>query len=98
VNPFAPERPFSFAKPAVVTETMNVRWREFFFRLQRDRQDPRWRSFGRWLCRAWNEGHRGDQALQRTYVYFVEETTRGGRPEGDRTLTLLAHDCEAPAS
>ena len=100
VNPFQPERPPSFAKPPVVSATMGVRWREFFFHLQRDAGDPRWLWFGRWLCRAWNEQRGAEQQLQRTYVYFVEETTRsrGYGPEGDRTRTLLAHDCEAPAS
>lgn len=85
--------PDALAKPEVVSETMNVRWREFFFALQRDARDPRWTSFGRWLCRRWNETHAGPERLDRAYVYFVEETTGGG-PRPDRILTLLVHACE----
>jgi hypothetical protein len=93
VSPFWRDRPVSFEKPPVVTETMNIRWREFFFRLQQDARDPRWRSFGRWLCRAWNERHTGAAQLDRAYVYYVEETTGASGPRRERTLTLMAHDC-----
>jgi hypothetical protein len=90
-----PERPLSFEKPRVVSETMNIRWREFFFRLQRDRDDPRWQLYGRWLCRAWNERHTGPERLERALVYFVQETTpeSGEPPRRGDILTLLAHEC-----
>lgn len=93
VDPFWHRDSVSFAKPAVLSETMNIRWREFFFRLQRDKRDPRWASFGRWLCRAWNETHAGPERLDRAYVYFVEETTRRPATKIDGTLTLMAHTC-----
>jgi hypothetical protein len=95
VDPFWHRDRVSFAKPAVVSETMNIRWREFFFRLQRDARDPRWASFGRWTCRAWNEGHMGPERLDRVYVYFVEETTRRPAAKVDTTLTPMVHACEA---
>jgi hypothetical protein len=98
VDPFWRRDDVSFAKPAVLSATMNIRWREFFFRLQRDRRDPRWASFGSWLCRAWNEDHSGPERLDRAYVYFVEETTGRLASKIDGTLTLMAHECEpAPA-
>jgi hypothetical protein len=83
----------SFVKPPVVSNTMDVRWREFFLRLQRDASDQRWSLFGDWLCRAWNETHGGPARLERAYAYFVEETTN--RPAGveDRTLTTMVHEC-----
>jgi hypothetical protein len=93
VNPFWRDRPVRFEKPPVVSETMNIRWREFFYRLQRDRRDPRWQSFGRWLCRDWNADHHGQEHLDRVYVYYVQETTRPGVPQHEPTLTLLAHPC-----
>lgn len=83
----------SFVKPPVVSETMNIRWREFFFRLQRDKRDPRWASFGRWLCRSWNETHTGPEALRRVYAYYVEETTNRPATKVDGTLTVMAMDC-----
>jgi hypothetical protein len=95
VNPFWRGQPVGFEKPAVVTETMNIRWREFFFRLQRDPTDPRWPAFGRWLCRAWNEDHAGPAHLDRAYVYFVEETTVKPAPVRGPIRTLLAQQCEA---
>lgn len=85
----------SFVKPPVVSETMNIRWREFFFRLQRDARDPRWASFGRWLCRAWNEAHAGPERLDRVYAYYVEETTNRPATKTDGTLTVMAHACAA---
>jgi hypothetical protein len=94
VNPFWPEAPVSFEKPPVVTETMNIRWREYFFRMQRDARDPRWPFFGRWLCRAWNEDHAGPAHLERAYVYFVEETTVKPAPQRGAIRTLLAQECE----
>ena len=94
IDPFWRREEVSFAKPAVLSETMNVRWRLFLLRLQRDRRDPRWASFGSWLCRAWNEDHRGPERLDRVYVYFVEETTRPLASKVDGTLTLMAHPCE----
>lgn len=94
VDPFWRRDEVSFAKPAVPSATMNIRWREYFFRLQRDRRDPRWASFGSWLCRAWNEGHQGPERLDRAYVYFVEETTRRPASKTDSTLTLMAHACD----
>jgi hypothetical protein len=99
VDLLEPERPPSFDKPPVVSETQNIRWREFFFRLQRDREDPRWAPYGRWLCRAWNETHAGPERLERAFVYFVEETTpeSGEAPRRGDILTLLAHDCAAEA-
>ena len=95
VNPFWRGQPVRFEKPAVVTETMNIRWREFFFRLQRDPADPRWPAFGRWLCRSWNEDHSGPAHLDRAYVYFVEETTVKPAPLRGPIRTLLAQECEA---
>jgi hypothetical protein len=93
VDPFWNRTEASFAKPPVVSETMGIRWREFFFRLQRDKRDPRWGWFGSWLCRRWNEAHHGPQRLDRAYVYYFEETT--GRPgKQDGSLTLLIHTCE----
>jgi hypothetical protein len=77
---------------------MNIRWREFFFRLQRDANDPRWASFGRWLCRAWNERHDGPEHLDRAYVYYVEETTTLPVPRRGNILTLMAHECAADAA
>lgn len=94
VNPFWPDRPAGFEKPPVVSETMNIRWREFFFRLQRDEKDPRWALLGRWLCRAWNERHDGPERLDRAYVYYVEETTKRPAPQRGNILTLMAHECE----
>jgi len=93
VNPFWLGQPVGFEKPPVVSETMNIRWREFFFRLQRDANDPRWASFGRWLCRAWNERHDGPEHLDRAYVYYVEETTTRPVPRRGNILTLMAHEC-----
>jgi hypothetical protein len=95
VDPFWHEK-VSFAKPPVVSETMNIRWREFFFRLQRDKRDPRWQHFGAWLCRAWNETHSGDERLDRVYAYFVEETTNRPASKTDGTLTTMAYQCSAP--
>lgn len=83
----------SFAKPPVVSDTMNIRWREFFFRLQRDKKDPRWKQFGAWLCRAWNETHAGGERLDRAYVYYVEETTNRPPDKADGTLTTMAYEC-----
>ena len=94
VDPFWHGR-VSFAKPPVVSDTMNIRWREFFFRLQRQKDDPRWALFGAWLCRAWNESHAGPARLDRTYAYYVEETTNRPASKTDRTLTLMVHACEA---
>jgi hypothetical protein len=85
----------SFAKPPVVSETMNIRWREFFYRLQRDKRDPRWRGFGAWLCRRWNETHDGPERLDRAYAYYVEETTNRPASKQDGTLTLMVHACDA---
>lgn len=93
VNLLEPASALSFEKPAVVSDTANIRWREFFFRLQRNREDPRWGSYGRWLCRAWNETHAGSERLDRAYVYFREETTTSGGPVRGSLLTLMAHDC-----
>ena len=92
VDPFWHGR-VSFAKPPVVSDTMNIRWREFFFRLQRDKHDPRWRLFGDWLCRSWNETHAGPERLLRAYAYYVEETTNRPATKVDTTLTTMAHDC-----
>lgn len=92
VDPFWGGEP-SFAKPEVVSETMGIRWREFFFRLQRDKRDPRWKWFGSWLCRRWNETHDGSARLDRAYAYYFEETT--GQPwKQDGSLTLLIQSCE----
>ncbi len=98
VNPFWPDQRVGFDKPPVVSETMNIRWREFFFRLQRDATDPRWASFGRWMCRAWNERHAGPEQLDRAYVYYVEETTTRPAPQRGNILTLMAHECAADGS
>lgn len=95
VNPFWRGAPVGFEKPPVVADTMNIRWREFFFRLQRDAKDPRWPAFGRWLCRAWNEDHTGPAHLERAYVYFVEETTVKPAPQRGAILTVLAQECAA---
>lgn len=92
VDPFWHGR-LSFAKPPVVSDTMNIRWREFFFRLQRDKNDARWALFGAWLCRAWNETHAGPEQLDRAYAYYVEETTNRPATQTDRTLTLMVHAC-----
>jgi Vitamin K-dependent gamma-carboxylase len=94
VDPFW-HGPVSFVKPAVVSDTMNIRWREFFFRLQRDKNDPHWSLFGDWLCRAWNETHAGPERLDRAYVYYVEETTNRPANVADRTLTTMVHGCQA---
>jgi hypothetical protein len=93
VNPFWRGAPVSFEKPPVVTETMNIRWRELLFRLQHDPRDPRWPPFGRWLCRAWNEDHSGPAQLDRVYVYFVEETTVRPMPQRGAIRAVLAQDC-----
>ena len=94
VDPFWHGR-VSFLKPPVVSDTMNIRWREFFFRLQRDKNDPRWALFGDWLCRSWNETHGGPEHLLRVYAYYVEETTNRPATKADRTLTPMVHECEA---
>lgn len=93
VNLLEPDRPVGFEKPAVVSETMNIRWREYFFRLEVEASDPRWMLYGDWLCRAWNERHIGGERLARAYVYYVRETTRASGPVREGIETLLAHDC-----
>lgn len=95
VNLLEPGRPAGFEKPPVVSETLNIRWREYFFRLELEAADPRWALYGDWLCRAWNEGHEGGERLGRAYVYYVQELTRPSGPVREGVLTLLAHDCPA---
>ncbi len=94
VNLLDPGAKVRFEKPPVVSETMNIRWREYFFRLELDRGDPRWTLYGRWLCRAWDERHGGAQRLARAYVYYVEERTSAAGPVREGILTLMAHDCD----
>lgn len=93
VNLLEPERPAGFAKPPVVSETMNIRWREYFFRIQLEAADLRWLFYGEWLCRSWNADHAGAERLQRAAVYYVQERTTPSGPEREGILTLLHHEC-----
>jgi hypothetical protein len=93
-----PTKPFSFGKPPVVSETMNIRWREYLFRLELEARDPRWVPYGRWLCRSFDESRAGGTRLARAYVYYVQERTTAGAPVPEGILTLLAHACEGSAT
>lgn len=98
VNLLEPERPAGFDKPELVSATLDIRWREFFFDLQLDRRDPRWRSYGRYRCREWNRAHAGGDRLDRLRVYFVRETTLPTGPEPGEILVLLGYDCPRPGA
>lgn len=94
VNVLDPSRPSDFAKPSDVSASLGLRWREFFYVLDWNREDPRYGHYGSWRCREWNERHVSDERLVRLYLYFVREPTGPAGPERGRTETLLAHECE----
>ena len=92
-------RPVTYERPAAVARTVrNVHWLAFFAALGEWRYgEGQFQSYGRYLCREFNEQHRGEPTLDTfELIYMVRPVTAGPRARGavayERRL-LWRHDC-----
>lgn len=85
----------SFDKPQNVSRSFgNERWKKYLMNLD-DRQNGLHRRFyGRYLCEAWNGGHRGAERLASIQMFVVRERTLpSGEEEAPRRGRLWQQVC-----
>ncbi len=64
------------AKPRdVATTYRDARWRKYLTNIWLAKNHDYRQYFGRYLCRTWNEKHRGPDRVRQVYVSYMLETT-----------------------
>jgi hypothetical protein len=76
VDLFAGGKPVSWEKPACVSHTYpNDRWRKYLMNLYLSVHQVHRPYYLAYLCRSWNERHRGPWRVERADMVFMLETT-----------------------
>lgn len=81
-------------RPAHASDVFaNYRWRKYFGNVRLKKMARHRPSFGRWLCRDWNGGHRADDRLETVGLYWL--TAPGGSEHGaaPRKQLVLERTC-----
>ena len=90
VNLLNPDRAISWEKPELVIAIhKNHRWNRYFRSL--------WfkEDYARYLCRRWNEMHRGKKQLASLEIYYLRETNyRNRRVSQPEKELLFSYTCE----
>jgi hypothetical protein len=75
-----------------------MQWRTYFINLNRAIGKKLYPYYGAYLCRDWNEQHKGSKQLDNFEIYFMNErTVRLGQRQGvEKTQTLQQSCSEKP--
>ncbi len=91
---------WSFTKPSLSsTYYPGQRWRKYLMNIWLKKHKKHRLHFGRWICRAYNEGKKGGDRLLTHHLFYVKETTvipSEEHPEGRKQrkcITLWRHWC-----
>ena len=76
----------------------NMQWRSYFINLNRAIGKKLYPYYGAYLCRNWNEQHKGSKQLDNFEIYFMKERTvpLGQRQGVEKTQTLQQSCSEKP--
>ncbi len=76
VDVFTDGGPVKWEKPRLVAYTYKMeRWRKYMMNLWLREHAPYRQYYGRYLCRDWNERHKGDEQLEQFEIIFMREDT-----------------------
>lgn len=95
VDLFTGGKEITWEKPERVALTYPTeRWRKYLMNLwSADEKDQRL-HYGRYLCRSWNESHKGDNTLKTFQIYFMKEfTPPPGKPFKVEKVKTWEHWC-----
>jgi hypothetical protein len=94
VDVFTGRRPVTWEKPHLVAYSYkNQRWQKYMMNLW-SRDFSKFREFyGKYLCRAWNEAHKGGEQLDRFTIYFMKEDTLPQGEDAPEKISLWEHYC-----
>jgi predicted DCC family thiol-disulfide oxidoreductase YuxK len=98
VNLLNPKQPISFDKPALGDRQKlypNMQWRTYYINLNRNIGNKLYPLYGDYLCRQWQQEHRGKKPLKRIDFYFMEERTVDyGEPLIVNKQLQFEHQCQ----
>lgn len=94
VDVFRDGAPVSWEKPKYVAYTYkNQRWQKYMMNLW-SRDFSKFREFyAKYLCRSWNESHKGGEQLDHFTIYFMREDTRADGEAPPEKVNLWNHYC-----
>ncbi len=76
VDVFTDGGPVKWEKPGLVAYTYKMeRWRKYMMNLWLREHAPHRQYYGKYLCRDWNERHKGDEQLEQFEIFFMREDT-----------------------
>ncbi len=94
VDVFQGGGPVSWEKPKLVAYTYkNQRWQKYMMNLW-NRDFSKFREFyGKYLCRSWNDAHKGGEKLDRFTIYYMREDTLPTSEAPPEKVNLWDHYC-----
>jgi hypothetical protein len=94
VDVFQNGSPLSWEKPELVAYTYkNQRWQKYMMTLW-NRDFSAFREYyGKYLCRSWNDKHKGGQQLDHFTIYFMKEDTLSDGEAPPERISLWDHYC-----
>lgn len=97
IDIFRGGQPVSWEKPALVAaDYSSQRWRKYMMNIWKKRHRKNRVHYGRYLCRQWNERHKGGERLETFDIYFMRENTPPpGGTATPRKVKIWSHDCAA---
>lgn len=95
LHPDDPSQELALFKPEEASsEFKSQRWRKYMRNIWM-KENKKWRlHYGRYVCREWNESHRGMERLKTfRLVYIKEVTPKPGHASKLEPVVIWTHDC-----
>jgi len=94
VDVFRGEEPVTWEKPEYVAYMYkNQRWQKYMMNLWSKEFSDFRLYYGRYLCRAWNDHHKGGEQLDHFSITFMRQDTRASGEAAPQKVNLWDHYC-----